>query len=124
MLESVYIATKSGLCLFSRHYILGTIDDDTITGLATAMYHMSGESLKDSIQDIVLKRKRIYFQIKDPLIVILVTETQKKKKQKKYQKMSEKILKTFIKRYPIIFSNNILSPTFFKDFEKLIDSLR
>ena len=121
MLESVYIATKSGLCLFSRHYILGTIDDDTITGLTTAMYHMSDESLKDSIQDIVLKRKRIYFQIKDPLIVILVTETQKKKK---YQKMSKKILKTFIKRYPIIFSNNILSPTFFKDFEKIIDSLR
>lgn len=88
MIENIYIATKSGLCLFSRHYVLGTIDDDVITGLITAIYHMAGKSVKDNIQYMSFKDKRMYYQIQDPLIAIIVTE--KNKKAKKYKKMVKK----------------------------------
>ena len=85
----------------------------------TALYHMAGTSVKDKIKFITLKDKRLYFQIADPLLAVVVTG--KKENSKKYSKTAKKILKNFIKRYPINFTNQLLSPDYFKDYEKEID---
>lgn len=83
---------------------------------------MAGESVKDNIKFITLKDKRLYYQIVDPLLAIVITE--KKENPKKYYKMTKKILKSFLKRYPINFTNQLLSSDYFKGYEEEIDRFR
>ena len=98
------------------------MDDDIIIGIMTALYSMAEKSVKDTIKFITLNNKRLYYQIIDPLLAVIITE--KNKNPKKYIKMTEKILKNFIKRYPINFTKQLLSTEFFRDYEEEIDRFR
>ena len=121
MIENIYISTNGGVCLFSREYNNSTPDNGFMTGFMTSVFHMAKEATENQLEYITLKNKMVYYSIQESLIVMLVTK--KNFKPKKYQKMAKKLLSTFIKCYPIDFSDKIISIQFFRGFKDKIDPL-
>lgn len=123
MINSVFIIHDSGLCLLSRSYEADSeYKTDLLSGFLAAVSSFAKNMIGEEVREIRMENDTIIYEPKGR-ITLAIVKSGKKITKKKMNTILNKIHSVFLDQYHEHLKQEILEPSVFDSFSRVIDEL-